>query len=219
MGAIDTRLVSAHQSLEKALSAIAGPFRRGVKNKVREVVSKDEYVIRIAEATRVKGKEDERLGLFVLTSQRVLQVSTFLWESNVESILLGQIVSVQCKTGLFSSTLYVSWAQNRIVVRLARSEAQCLCDLINKAIADAKAATQRTPISAADEIAKCASLYARGILSPQEYERAKAMLIGRPTSKVEETAGMIESLHALYREGALSESEFNMKKWDVLSRP
>jgi len=34
----------------------------------------------------------------------------------------------------------------------------------------------------------------------------------------ESSVGLLRQLHSLHKSGVLSESEFNMKKWDVLSK-
>jgi hypothetical protein len=71
---------------------------------------------------------------------------------------------------------------------------------------------------AGTELDKLSDLVARGIIGQADFERAKGLLLGKPMSKIQESAQLLESLYALRKEGVLSESEFNMKKWDVLSR-
>ena len=72
--------------------------------------------------------------------------------------------------------------------------------------------------SMADELQKLAQLTKEGILSQEEYERAKNQLIGVSSSQVDEATKLLRQLHELRTQGVLSESEFNMKKWDVLSQ-
>jgi len=43
-------------------------------------------------------------------------------------------------------------------------------------------------------------------------------MLGKPMSKVQEAVLMLESISQLYKQGILSEGEFNMKKWDILSK-
>jgi hypothetical protein len=57
-----------------------------------------------------------------------------------------------------------------------------------------------------------------GILTQDEWLRAKDHLIGVSPSKVDEATQLLRQLHALFVQGVLSESEYNMKKWDVLSQ-
>jgi len=74
-----------------------------------------------------------------------------------------------------------------------------------------------TQLSMADELQKLAQLTKEGILSAEEYDRAKNRLIGVSPSQVDEATKLLRQLHELRVQGVLSESEFNMKKWDVLS--
>jgi len=71
---------------------------------------------------------------------------------------------------------------------------------------------------AGTELEKLAELVHRGILESADFDRAKGLLLGKPASQVQEDFKLLESLQALRRQGVLSESEFNMKKWDILSR-
>lgn len=72
--------------------------------------------------------------------------------------------------------------------------------------------------SAADEIEKLSQLAKEGILSQEELSRAKEMFLGRSPNHVDQSITLLRQLKALEKQGVLSESEFNMKKWDVLSK-
>lgn len=72
--------------------------------------------------------------------------------------------------------------------------------------------------SMADELAKLSELASKGVLSPDEWERAKALYLGKPPDRRAEDARLLSHLHELRKAGALSESEFNLKKWEILSR-
>jgi len=71
---------------------------------------------------------------------------------------------------------------------------------------------------AGNELEKLADLVNRGILESADFDRAKGLMLGKPASQLEDDIRLLENLHALWKQGVLSESEFNMKKWDVLSR-
>lgn len=71
--------------------------------------------------------------------------------------------------------------------------------------------------SVADEIKKLAMLHRDGIITIEEFGRLKQQLAGKP-SGVNDVIRLLRGLKDLEREGALTESEFNMKKWDILSR-
>ena len=61
-------------------------------------------------------------------------------------------------------------------------------------------------------------LTAEGVLTLEELVRAKEMFLGRPPDAVEQSIALLRNLKDLKKQGILSESEFNSKKWDVLSR-
>lgn len=73
------------------------------------------------------------------------------------------------------------------------------------------------PASIADELAKLAKLVQQGALSPDEWERAKATILGKPKDKQAEAIERVSKLYLAFQSGAVSQSEFNMTKWDVLS--
>jgi hypothetical protein len=70
----------------------------------------------------------------------------------------------------------------------------------------------------AEELAELQELVNRGVLTAEDWETAKRNLLGAPRDRVAECAASLEQLHALMKRGVLSEAEFNMKKWDLLSR-
>jgi hypothetical protein len=72
--------------------------------------------------------------------------------------------------------------------------------------------------TSANQIQALADLAHAGIITPDEFSQAKAGIIGKPASQVEEATKLIQQLHGLYKQGVLSEGEFNLKKWDVLSK-
>ena len=57
-----------------------------------------------------------------------------------------------------------------------------------------------------------------GVLSENELLDAKNALWGEPPVEFRKMTRMLSELHHLYKEGVLTESEFNSKKWEVLSR-
>jgi hypothetical protein len=72
--------------------------------------------------------------------------------------------------------------------------------------------------SVADDLTRLADLAQKGLLSPEEWERAKELYLGKPADRRGTDARLLDELHDLFREGALSESEFNAKKWEILAR-
>ena len=71
--------------------------------------------------------------------------------------------------------------------------------------------------SVAAEIQKLSILNSKGLISQEEFERGKALFLGSPPDKAKKTLEALGSLYRLMKQGALSEAEFNMKKWDLLS--
>lgn len=69
----------------------------------------------------------------------------------------------------------------------------------------------------AAEIQKLSVLYSKGLITQEEFERGKALFLGSPPDKAKKTLEALGSLYRLMKQGALSEAEFNMKKWDLLS--
>ncbi len=69
-----------------------------------------------------------------------------------------------------------------------------------------------------DAVSRLALLLEEGLISQEEFERSKQGLIGQPTSKGDEIVGLLRQLHSLKVAGVLTEGEFNMKKWDILSK-
>ena len=71
---------------------------------------------------------------------------------------------------------------------------------------------------AADALGVLTPLLQEGIISQEEFDRAKAGFLGTTTEAQENSASQIRQLHSLHKDGVLTEGEFNMKKWDILSK-
>ena len=72
--------------------------------------------------------------------------------------------------------------------------------------------------AAADALDQLVPLLNDGILTQEEFDRAKDGFLGATVEVRESSVGLLRQLHSLHKSGVLSESEFNMKKWDVLSK-
>jgi hypothetical protein len=72
--------------------------------------------------------------------------------------------------------------------------------------------------SAADELGELKTLAAEGVLSASEWERAKSLYLGKEPDARQEAVRLLRNLHDMHRNGILSESEFNIKKWDILTK-
>ncbi|MBI2441562.1 MAG: SHOCT domain-containing protein [Lentisphaerae bacterium] len=71
--------------------------------------------------------------------------------------------------------------------------------------------------SAAQEIEKLGQLFLAGVITAEEFERGKTLFLGAPPDKAATAVELLQNLDALKKKGVLSESEFNAKKWEILS--
>ncbi len=67
------------------------------------------------------------------------------------------------------------------------------------------------------ELRELTNLHHEGILSVDEWQRAKEGLVGKPSNQVDEATRLLRQLGELAAQGVLTEAEFNMKKCDILS--
>ena len=73
------------------------------------------------------------------------------------------------------------------------------------------------PAGIADGLAKLAALHREGVLTPEELARLKHQISTR-SSGVDDVIRLLRGLKALEREGVLTQGEFNIKKWEILSK-
>jgi len=71
--------------------------------------------------------------------------------------------------------------------------------------------------SVAQEIERLGQLFLRGVITADEFERGKTMFLGTPPNKAAAAVELLSNLQKLKEQGVLSESEFNSKKWEILS--
>ena len=72
--------------------------------------------------------------------------------------------------------------------------------------------------SLALELEKLAGLVRTGAITHDEWQRAKDFYLGQPEAGRQNSLARVQQLYDLCRSGALSESEFNMVKWDILAK-
>jgi hypothetical protein len=68
------------------------------------------------------------------------------------------------------------------------------------------------------QLENLASLVRTGAITNDEWQRAKELYLGQPKDKQESALARIQQLHGLCQSGALSTSEFNTVKWDILAK-
>jgi len=71
--------------------------------------------------------------------------------------------------------------------------------------------------SVAQEIDKLKQLFLAGVITAEEFERGKTLFLGAPPDKAGTAVELLQNLDMLRKQGVLSQSEFNMKKWEILS--
>ena len=72
--------------------------------------------------------------------------------------------------------------------------------------------------AAADALDQLVPLLNDGILTQEEFDRAKDGFLGATVEVRESSVALLRQLHSLHKSGVLTESEFNLKKWDILSK-
>jgi len=72
-------------------------------------------------------------------------------------------------------------------------------------------------VSIATQVEKLGELYKKSVITQAEFERGKALFLGSPPDIAAQTLNVLDGLHKLKINGALSESEYNVKKWELLS--
>ncbi|HDP79064.1 MAG TPA: hypothetical protein ENN47_13000 [Mesotoga infera] len=68
------------------------------------------------------------------------------------------------------------------------------------------------------EIVELNRLMEEGLITEDEFGRAKELFLGKAKDDRDYVVKLLRNLYVLYKTDVLSESEFNMKKWDILSR-
>jgi hypothetical protein len=100
------------------------------------------------------------------------------------------------------------------VGRFQRSGAAPLIAALN-----ASAATlPRQPELNIDELDRLARLVREGLVTDDEWTRAKGLFLGKAPDDRTLTLDQLDRLYSLNKSGALSDSEYNNKKWEILSR-
>ena len=78
-------------------------------------------------------------------------------------------------------------------------------------------ATGANGYSLAQELERLAELRDAGVISSEDWERAKQLYLGKAPDLQAAALDQLRRLHSLHKDGVLSESEFNSKKWDILA--
>lgn len=121
----------------------------------------------------------------------------------------SQLVPIDTPRGRELMEMYHGSASAEERIRTAHEAANTLVQRLEGAV---------PPSGIADELEKLARLVQLGALTAEEWERAKIAILGKPKDRQADAIERVAKLYRAYQTGALSQSEFNMTKWDILSR-
>jgi hypothetical protein len=71
--------------------------------------------------------------------------------------------------------------------------------------------------SVAEQVERLGQLFIAGVITAEEFERGKTLFLGAAPDKAASAVELLQNLNALKQQGVISESEFNIKKWEILS--
>jgi hypothetical protein len=101
-----------------------------------------------------------------------------------------------------------------IYQRKESADFEAMKDALQSAIA-----RSASPITdPASVLRSLSELVTDGILSTEDFEIAKSTIIGTSPDVAQDSIRLVRQLFDLYKAGAMTEGEFNMKKWDLMSR-
>lgn len=178
---------------------------------IRKFLRPGEEPLRRSRYIRVK----EARGDFILTSQRVLFIQQKLLGTSVEEIPLERIDSVSHRTGLLMGAITLTRTNGRAAVfdEFHKKEIPDLVDAINAALNTA----QLAGVDVAGLIRELKVLHDEGVLTADEFDRAKARYIGRGPDETHALLKTLNSLNELRKAGVLNQVEFDIKKRDLLA--
>jgi hypothetical protein len=150
-------------------------------------------------------------------------VDLVLIDSGDKLIYVIKEIRALTDLGLADSKKLAERTPSVIVGGIPRSQAELARALLEKAgaVVELRPAGEGSihgHIQVGSEDEALRSLADEGILSETELLDAKNALWGEPPIEFRKMTRMLSELHHLYKEGVLTESEFNSKKWEVLSR-
>ena len=176
----------------------------------------DGHLVSVAWAT----KEGEKSGAYFLAYNHTVRrycfgnygIRTLTWPRPNLSVVLVVLNVLYCVTIPLPITLLI--AERMQVRRFKREGVAPLVEFLDRQVASLPA---DGPIKL-DDLDRLSQLAREGLLTDEEWTRAKELFLGKAPDRRAASLENLRQLHALHREGALSEGEFNGKKWEILSR-
>jgi len=164
--------------------------------------------VRFVEVNKARGD-------FVLTSERILFIQKNLLGSAVEEIPFDRIDSVSHRIGLLFGAIQLMRTNGRVASfdQFNKKDIPELVDEIRGAIAASRAGNG----DVGELIRQLKSLHDDGVLSSDEFERAKQRYLGQGPDDRQAMVRTLSSLSELRKSGVLTQVEFDIKKRDVLA--
>lgn len=159
-------------------------------------------------------------------------VSSGLWKKEYEIEFLG---NMSLKYGSFGPKTFIDknrsntgkvisysflwdqidgYSQGHLTARDI-SEAEIFKQAFEVRLERSRLMTDRTDF--AEQISLMGQLFNDGVLTKDEFERAKELFLGKPVDVEQRAERTLRGLKQLRDSGVLSEAEFATKKWDVLT--
>lgn len=155
-----------------------------------------------------------RSGVLAATNHRLIAFGLKPRGFEMRMYLYPEIRSVNVTKSFFAKNISIdSGYDHWVLFWVEAGDVPGLVELIR-----ARIASGASGLSGAAELEKLAKLKQQGLLSEEEWDRAAKLYLGKPVSKQEEMISQIRRLDSLRKDGLLSDSEYNSKKWDLLSR-
>lgn len=155
---------------------------------------------------------------FKTTSKKdlVLAGSTMTPISKISSVSVAERRLYLSPFG--KNVLVISIWGEGILMNVASNDINYAKDFVTvlKSLTAQKEALQGTK-SISEELEKLSQLNKEGILTDNDMEKAKELFLGRTPEKTDQSMMLLRNINELRRQGVLTEMEFNMKKWDILS--
>lgn len=178
----------------------------------------ERFIAAVMGICQTKDNDRASKGLLIATDRRVVFYAKTMIGYQIWSFPYSNISSIEQGKSWLGQSVTVYASGNKIHVRSIK-DAEQLAGFMDGVHStwhrDLKASG---PTSVAEELAKLAELRDQGVIDAADWNRAKDLYLGKTEDERDRAARELKQIHDLQRSGVLSEMEFNMKKWDILSR-
>ncbi len=182
------------------------PFKRSAK--VLRSGEQSQLVIR-------RARNGPQYGDLVLTTERVVYVRSNWFHLAVDEFPLERIDAVSSSTGMLMGEIALSMSGRTIRFgRLGKKETVTMAEAIRAAVDMARDSSSG---DLADLIRRLKQLRDDGVLSEDEFDRAKGRYLGRDPNEREAMLRTLTGLNDLRKAGVLTQVEFDIKKRDYLA--